>query len=78
MRIRLETDAFYLIMQHIQNGRYTMIVRGIAGNLGTCGNDQVSVLACEAKNGFRKRHREWQSQLEKEPFLNEVFGTQHR
>jgi hypothetical protein len=26
MRIRLETDAFYLILQHIQNGRYTMIV----------------------------------------------------
>ena len=26
MRIRLETDACYLILQHIQNGRYTMIV----------------------------------------------------
>ncbi len=26
MRIRLETDAFYLILQHIQDGRYTMIV----------------------------------------------------
>jgi predicted nucleic acid-binding protein len=26
MRIRLETDAWYLILQHIQNGRYTMIV----------------------------------------------------
>jgi predicted nucleic acid-binding protein len=26
MRIRLETDAFYLILQHIQNGRYAMIV----------------------------------------------------
>jgi hypothetical protein len=26
MRIRLETDAFYLILQHIHNGRYTMIV----------------------------------------------------
>ncbi len=26
MRIRLETDALYLILQHIQNGRYTMIV----------------------------------------------------
>jgi len=26
MRIRLETDAFYLILQHIQNRRYTMIV----------------------------------------------------
>lgn len=26
MRIRLETDAFYLILQHIQNGQYTMIV----------------------------------------------------
>ena len=26
MRIRLETDAFYLILQHIQNGRYRMIV----------------------------------------------------
>jgi hypothetical protein len=26
MRIRLETDAVYLILQHIQNGRYTMIV----------------------------------------------------
>ena len=26
MRIRLETDAFYLILQHVQNGRYTMIV----------------------------------------------------
>ncbi len=26
MRIRLETDAFYLILQHIQNGRYIMIV----------------------------------------------------
>lgn len=26
MRIRLETDAFYLILQHIQNGRLTMIV----------------------------------------------------
>ncbi len=26
MRIRLETDAFYLILQHIQNGRYTMVV----------------------------------------------------
>jgi hypothetical protein len=25
-----------------------------------------------------KRHRKWQSQLEKEPFLNEVFSTQHR
>ena len=25
-RIRLESDAFYLILQHIQNGRYTMIV----------------------------------------------------
>lgn len=26
MRIRLETDAVYLILQHIQNGRCTMIV----------------------------------------------------
>ena len=26
MRIRLETDAFYLILQYIQNSRYTMIV----------------------------------------------------
>lgn len=26
MRIRLETDAFYLILQHIQNGNYIMIV----------------------------------------------------
>jgi predicted nucleic acid-binding protein len=26
MRIRLETDAFYLILQHLQYGRYTMIV----------------------------------------------------
>jgi predicted nucleic acid-binding protein len=26
MRIRFETDAFYLILQHIQNGRYAMIV----------------------------------------------------
>ena len=26
MRIRLETDAFYLIPQHIQNSQYTMIV----------------------------------------------------
>ena len=25
-RIRLATDAFYLILQHIQNGQYTMIV----------------------------------------------------
>jgi hypothetical protein len=25
-----------------------------------------------------KRHREWQSQLENESFLNEVFGAQHR
>lgn len=24
-----------------------------------------------------KRHREWQAQLEKEPFLNEVVGNQH-
>jgi hypothetical protein len=24
-----------------------------------------------------KRHREWQAQLEKEPFFNEVFGDQH-
>jgi hypothetical protein len=23
-----------------------------------------------------KRHREWQAQLEKEPFFNEVFGDQ--
>ena len=23
-----------------------------------------------------KRHREWQSRLEKEPFFNEVFGDQ--
>ena len=26
MRIRLETDALYLILQHVQNSRYTMIV----------------------------------------------------
>ena len=26
MRIRLETDAFYLMLQHVQNGRYTMII----------------------------------------------------
>jgi len=26
MRIRLETDAFYLILQHVQNGRYMLIV----------------------------------------------------
>jgi len=26
MRIRLETDAWYLILEHIQNGRYIMIV----------------------------------------------------
>jgi predicted nucleic acid-binding protein len=26
MRIRFETDACYLILQHIQNGQYTMIV----------------------------------------------------
>ena len=25
-RIRLATNAFYLILQHIQNGQYTMIV----------------------------------------------------
>ncbi len=24
-----------------------------------------------------KRHRDWQSQLEKEQFFNEVFGDQH-
>ena len=29
MRIRLETDAFYLILQHIHNGRYIMIVSPI-------------------------------------------------
>ena len=26
MRIRLETDAFYLILQHIQNGTYDLVV----------------------------------------------------
>jgi predicted nucleic acid-binding protein len=26
MRIRLETDAVYLILRHIKNGQYTMIV----------------------------------------------------
>ena len=26
MRNRLETDALYLILQHVQNGRYAMIV----------------------------------------------------
>jgi len=26
MRIRLETDAVYLILQHVQHGQYTMIV----------------------------------------------------
>ena len=26
MRIHLESDAFYLILQHVQNGNYTMIV----------------------------------------------------
>ena len=25
-----------------------------------------------------KRHREWQSQIEKEPFSKEVFGAQYR
>lgn len=25
MRIRLETDAFYLILQNIQNGKYEMM-----------------------------------------------------
>jgi hypothetical protein len=27
---------------------------------------------------FVKRHREWQSQLKKEPLFSEVFGARHR
>ena len=30
MRIRLETDAFYLLLQHRQHGRYIMIVSVLA------------------------------------------------
>lgn len=29
MRIRLETDAFYLILQHIKDGHYTMIASAV-------------------------------------------------
>lgn len=29
MRIRLETDAFYLILQNIQNGKYEMMISAV-------------------------------------------------
>jgi hypothetical protein len=53
MRIRLETDACYLILQHIQNGRYTMIVspvhfREVTAIAETRERAEVTVLLSES------------------------------
>jgi hypothetical protein len=59
----------------------TLIQRAIDVLLETLGPVETTrFLSLPAKQRTEsvKRHREWQSQLEKEPFLNEVFGPQHR
>jgi hypothetical protein len=46
--------------------------------LGPVETTRVLSLPAKQRTESVKRHREWQSQLEKERFLTEVFGTQHR
>jgi len=57
----------------------TLVQRAIEVLMDTLGPVETSrFLSLPAKKRVEsvKRHREWQSQLEKEHFFNEVFGHQ--
>ncbi len=57
-----------------------LVQRAIEVLLETLGPvETLRFLALPVKKGTEsvKRHREWQAQLAKEPFFNEVFGDEH-
>jgi hypothetical protein len=57
-----------------------LVQRAIEVLLETLGPVETSrflALPVKKRTEAVKRHREWQAELEKEPFFNEVFGDQH-
>ena len=48
----------------------------LMGTLGPVETIRFLSLPEKKRTESVKRHREWQAQLEKEPFFNEVFGDQ--
>jgi hypothetical protein len=57
----------------------TLIQRAIEVLLETLGPVETTrflSLPVKKRRDSVKRHREWQSQLEREPFFNEVFGDE--
>jgi hypothetical protein len=79
MRIRLETTAYYLILQSLQDARYAMIVSPVHFEEATAISDVEERREIMKKRiDSVKRHRQWQARLQKDTFFDRVFGTESK